>query len=234
MCCVPQPVTPFCTAAPSAVEAIDVHGHYGDCEQQPPRSSAELCRSCRPCLSLPPVSLGFTRVALWRPGNRLGNPDILNELMSGGPDVIVSRAKLANIRMTCVSPLKGLLQFFRTGSISEEGWGRTAETVAGNAEAFEDVKKTEGLAQWVVVNPYQPRTYQQAEEMLKTGKCCGIKLHPEEHGWKITGPYGQEAYKFAAAQGPKCVIMTHSGEPNSLPEDFVPYADRYEELCTIW
>jgi len=175
--------------------------------------------------------------------------------MSGGPDVIVSRAKLANIRMTCVSPLKGLLQFFRTGSISEEGWGKTAETVAGNAEAFEDVKKTEGLAQWVVVNPYQPRTYQQAEEMLKTGKCCGIKLHPEEHGWKITGPcepppffraqpvglsgcpgssYGQEAYKFAAAQGPKCVIMTHSGEPNSLPEDFVPYADRYEELCTIW
>ena len=173
-------------------------------------------------------------MALWPAGNRLGNPDILNELMSGGPDVIVSRAKLANIRMTCVSPLKGLLQFFRTGSISEEGWGKTAETVAGNAEAFEDVKKTEGLAQWVVVNPYQPRTYQQAEEMLKTGKCCGIKLHPEEHGWKITGPYGQEAYKFAAAQGPKCVIMTHSGEPNSLPEDFVPYADRYEELCTIW
>jgi predicted TIM-barrel fold metal-dependent hydrolase len=58
--------------------------------------------------------------------------------------------------------------------------------------------------------------------MLQAPWCLGIKIHPEEHGYKIAD---QGAKLFAFFEKMQKPVMTHSGCPNSLPEDFVPFAD---------
>ena len=112
-----------------AIQAIDVHAHYGTYESV--------------------------------------KPNLVNEFMTGGAEVVVRRARLANTRLTVVSPLQALTP--RGG----------ADPVGGNIEAARTVAATEGLLQWVVVDPLKPRTYEQADEMLRLPKCVGIKVHPQ-------------------------------------------------------
>ena len=58
----------------------------------------------------------------------------------------------------------------------------------------------------------------------------GIKIHPEEHCYPIS-EQGQAIFEFAAERG--AVVQTHSGETNSLPADFVPFADEFPEMKLI-
>lgn len=141
-----------------------------------------------------------------------------NEWLSGDADTVVSRAQSANTRLTIVSPLSGLLPRYE------------ADTFAGNEEAARVVAETDGLLQWVIVNPLQPRTFEQAAEMLPLPKCAGIKLHPEEHGYPIREQGGQ-LFEFAAAHD--AVVLTHSGDENSRPADVVPFADAHPQLRVI-
>jgi uncharacterized protein len=143
---------------------------------------------------------------------------MLEKFMSGDAETVVRRAHQSRTRLTVVSPLLGLLP--RLG----------ADPVVGNAQAAKVVTETEGLLQWVVVDPLKPQTYQQARAMLKLPKCVGIKIHPEEHGWKIN-EYGEIIFKFAAEN--QAVIISHSGEKNSLPLDFLPFVDNYPNVPVI-
>ena len=102
--------------------------------------------------------------------------------------------------------------------------------MAGNEDARRAVEETEGLLQWVVVHPGQPATFEQVREMLKSPKCVGIKIHPEEHCYAIA-EHGRAIFEFAANL--RAVILTHSGEPNSMPLDFVPFADDFPEVTLI-
>jgi hypothetical protein len=105
-----------------------------------------------------------------------------------------------------------------------------ADPVAGNEEAYRVVEQTEGLLQWVVLHPGLPATFEQAREMLKRPKCVGIKIHPEEHAYPIA-KCGRVIFELAAELG--AAILTHSGEPNSLPADFLPLADAFPEVTLI-
>ena len=163
------------------IQAIDVHGHYGQY-------------------------------------HRDENLPLKNELMSGDATVVVRRARLANTQLTIVSPLRALLPRLR------------AEAFRGNEEAARDVGQHSELLQWVVVDPGDPRTLQQATEMLGSPQCVGIKIHPEEHGYPIA-EHGRRIFEFAASHG--ALILTHSGEQNSLPEDFVPLANNHPEVSVI-
>ncbi|MBL9215582.1 MAG: amidohydrolase family protein [Opitutaceae bacterium] len=133
--------------------------------------------------------------------------------MSAPAEEVAARARAAGIAWTVVSPLAGLLPR-----------GTTTDVVAGNAAAFREVPAVPGLLQYVIVNPLQPRTYDQAREMLKAKWCVGIKIHPEEHCYRIADR-GEELFRFFAEVG--APVMTHSGCPNSVPADFVPFANRY-------
>ncbi|MFH0796162.1 MAG: amidohydrolase family protein [Candidatus Omnitrophota bacterium] len=143
---------------------------------------------------------------------------ILDQFMFGEPKVVVQRAQLAQTSLTMVSPLKALLPRLQGDAFS------------GNIDAAQAVSETDGLLQWVVVNPLEPRTYRQAEEMLKSPKCVGIKIHPEEHGYLIT-ERGKAIFKFAARHN--AIIESHSGEKNSLPADFVKLANDFPEVKLI-
>jgi predicted TIM-barrel fold metal-dependent hydrolase len=147
-----------------------------------------------------------------------GQADLVNEFMTGDAAEVVRRARLAHTELTIVSPLLALLP---------RGKG---DAVAGNEEAARVVEETPGLLQYVVIDPRRPRTYEQADEMLKRPKCAGIKIHPEEHCYRIT-EHGRAIFAFAAAR--RAVVLTHSSEQNSLAADFVPLADEFPEVRVI-
>jgi predicted TIM-barrel fold metal-dependent hydrolase len=138
--------------------------------------------------------------------------------MTGDAATVVQRAQSAGVEYTVVSPLLGLMP------------RGCADACAGNAEARRVVSQTAGLLQWVVLNPLQPATFDQAAEMLNDPACVGIKIHPEEHQYRIS-EHGQTIFRFAAEL--RAVVLTHSGEANSRPPDFVPFADEFPEMTLI-
>lgn len=145
-------------------------------------------------------------------------PPLSNQLFTGDAETVARRAAACNVTTTVVSPLLGLFPRGR------------ADAAAGNEEAAQIVPATKGLLQWVIVDPKNPRTYEQADVMLKQPHCVGIKIHPEEHGYPIK-EHGRQIFEFAAKH--QAIVLTHSGEENSLPEDFVPFADDFPEARVI-
>jgi len=106
------------------------------------------------------------------------------------------------------------------------------DAVAGNAMELEAIgsEKPKGVYMWAVLDPRREDSFAQAEKLLKDPRVLGIKVHPEEHRYPIR-EYGGKIYEFAAKNG--AVIITHSGEENSLPEDFCFFANRFPEVKTI-
>jgi predicted TIM-barrel fold metal-dependent hydrolase len=147
-----------------------------------------------------------------------GKAGIVNEFMTGDAALVVRRARQANTHHTIVSPLQALLPRFG------------GDPVAGNVDAARVVAETEGLLQWVVVDPLKPQTYAQAEEMLRFPKCVGIKIHPEEHGYRIA-EHGRAVFEFAARR--RAVVLGHSSEKNSLASDYVNFANAFPEVRLI-
>lgn len=139
-------------------------------------------------------------------------------LMSGDAELVASRARASEITWTVVSPLRGLLPRL------------SADTMAGNEEASQVVPRTPGLLQWVIIDPTRPETYAQADRMLRAPWCVGVKVHPEEHGYPIA-EHGDRLFGFCAERG--ALVLAHSGEDNSLPRDYLRFADRYPDLRLI-
>lgn len=138
---------------------------------------------------------------------------LLGRFSSATAEEVVRRAAASGIDWTVVSPLAGLMPR-----------GRETPVEPANAQAFKEIPQVRGLLQYVIVNPLQPRTYDQAREMLQAPWCVGIKIHPEEHAYRIAD-HGEELFSFF--EEVDAPVMTHSGCPNSLPADFVPFADRH-------
>lgn len=151
-------------------------------------------------------------------GQAAGHGALMDELQSGDAEKVVKRAQMANTRLTIVSPLKALMP------------RRNNDSFVANKEAIEVIGKHPSLRLWAVLDPLKPETYSQVEEMLALDFCVGIKIHPEEHGYKIT-EHGRKIFEFAAKH--KLILMTHSGEENSLPADFVRLADDFAEVTLI-
>ncbi len=149
---------------------------------------------------------------------RRENGDLKSHLMSGDLQTVQARARRARIGLTVVSPLLGLLPRL-------EG-----DPVRANRETPEAVASVQGLAYWVVVSPLSPETVVQAEKLLSSPLCAGIKVHPEEHGYPIVR-HGEAVFELAARH--RAVVLSHSGDPHSMPEDFIALADAFPEVPLI-
>ena len=143
---------------------------------------------------------------------------LINAFMSADAAAVVERARRANTQHTIVSPYLALMP-------RDE-----ADAVEGNEEAAKVVPATPGVLQWVVIHPLQPRTFEQAEQMLRQPTCIGIKIHPEEHVYPIE-EHGRAIFEFAARR--RALVLAHSGQPYSLPKDFIPLADEFPEMSLI-
>jgi predicted TIM-barrel fold metal-dependent hydrolase len=144
--------------------------------------------------------------------------ELANHFMTGSAELVVQRAMLSQTLYTVVSPLKALLP------------RGEADAFAGNVEAAKVVNRMDGLLQWVVVHPFQLQTFEQARQMVGIGKCVGIKIHPEEHCYSIT-EHGRVLFELASEL--QTVVLAHSGDPNSLPSDFVPFANDFPQMNLI-
>lgn len=148
-------------------------------------------------------------------GQYLNGPRPQNaEFMSGDAETVLRRARRANVQLTVVSPLAAMMP---------RGGG---EPIEANEHAAGLVETLDGLLQWVVVDPRKPQTYDQADRMLRRPKCVGIKIHPEEHLYPVA-EHGRKAFELAAKHGK--MVLSHSGEQNSLPEDLVRFADEFAD-----
>lgn len=147
-----------------------------------------------------------------------GEEGIVADSSRGDVNEVVRRARRANIQLSMVSPLAGL-------------WPRGhADPVAANQQALLDLADNQEAMQWVVVHPLQEDTYRQAEQMLALPQCAGIKIHPEDHCYHIAD-HGRQLFDFAAKH--RAIVLTHSGQENSKPEDFMPFVNDNPEVTLI-
>lgn len=143
---------------------------------------------------------------------------ITNRMMTADPAEVVRRARVGNIRCTCVSPLAGIITH------------NPADTVRANRDACRRVAKQPGLMQWVVVHPRSQETFTQAAQMLRNPWCVGIKIHPEQHAYPIRR-YGRKLFEFAEKHG--AVLQSHSGQERSMPEDFLALANDFPSVTML-
>ncbi len=135
---------------------------------------------------------------------------LTNGFMSADAREVVRRAKTQNVAVTVVSPLAGLMAKSRHA------------VERANREAAKVVAGCPGMLQWAILDPLNERTFDQVKDLMTGRLFAGVKIHPELHGYAIR-KYGRAIFEFAERQG--LVVMTHSGQKHSLPEDFVGFAN---------
>ena len=147
-----------------------------------------------------------------------GEIELVDSMLSADAETVAKRAHDSAIRWTFVSPLSGLMPRGK------------ADALTANEDAARDVAAIEGLRQWVIINPLDTRTFPQVEEMLGQPQCVGIKVHPEEHEYPIR-EHGEAIFELAAKHD--VIVLVHSGDTNSLPADFMPFANAFENVTLI-
>jgi len=98
---------------------------------------------------------------------------------------------------------------------------------AENEYLFELAQQYDRLYQWVVVDPRNERTYEQARRMLRRGKCVGIKIHPACHNYTLA-EFGDALGRFAAGYG--AIVQLHPETPAST---ILTVADRWPDATFI-
>ena len=146
-----------------------------------------------------------------------GNGGLGDQMMSGSIEVVRRRAQAADICLTVVSAIHAVMPY-------------GGDVLRGNEDACEIAEQHSDIRFWAVLDPRLRETYKQVESFLAHPRCKGIKIHPTDHTYEIRD-YGDEIFEFAVHH--KAILMTHSGCPGSLPEDFVGFANRYPNVPLI-
>ena len=144
-------------------------------------------------------------------------PIPLTDVMQEGPyytaywDTLSQIEKAAKISTVFASPFEALT-------------GRD-DTVQANEDMFKLVQDIPNLYQWVVIDPLNERTFEQADRMLKNKKCVGIKLHPVLHKYLIE-EQGEKIFSFAEKRS--AIVQMHYGR-----EDYVGLADSFPNVTFV-
>jgi len=103
----------------------------------------------------------------------------------------------------------------------------TAEIVEENDYLYFLAQKNNWLYQWVVIDPRNKKTFIQAEDMLKSEKCIGIKIHPVYHRYSLEN-YGDKIFSFASEY--ETVVLIH---PEKNADYILPFADKFSKVKFI-
>ncbi len=95
-----------------------------------------------------------------------------------------------------------------------------------NEYLFRLSREEDWIRQWVVVDPRRPETFRQAERMLASPRCLGIKIHPSYHGYDVED-YAEALFSFAAEH--RAVLLMHPQKIGRMPA----WADRFPEMKLI-
>ncbi len=100
------------------------------------------------------------------------------------------------------------------------------EVYEENENLYKIAQEDPFIYQWIVVDPKNEKTFEQAKYMLKSEKSLGLKMHPYFHGYKIM-EYADKLFAFANDLG--CFLLTH-------PENEIEssrLADKYPDMKLI-
>ena len=92
-----------------------------------------------------------------------------------------------------------------------------------NNHLYELSQYHDRVFQWVVIDPRQDVTFEQADQMLKSKKCLGIKIHPGYHGYDIE-QYGDKIFSYANEK--ETFVLMHPDKVELMPS----FADRYPRM----
>lgn len=101
------------------------------------------------------------------------------------------------------------------------------DVVKENEYMYSISSENDDIYQWVVIEPRNENTFRQAEYMLKSEKCVGIKLHPVSHKYSLN-EYGDKLFSFATEY--KSIIQIH---PETDADYILPFADKYPDVTFI-
>ena len=111
----------------------------------------------------------------------------------------------------------------------------TFSSVTSDRRVFEENEYLAGLVgevdylyQWVVVDPRDERTFEQARRILQSPKCVGIKLHPLAHKYELD-EYGDALFAFATEH--KAIVQIHATVDDA--DHILPFADKYPDVTFI-
>lgn len=141
----------------------------------------------------------------------------ISKIMQEGPyytaywEVLSQMEKAANIGTVFASPMEGLVDL--------------ADTVQANEDMFRLVQDIPNLYQWVVIDPRNDKTFEQADRMMKDKKCVGMKLHPRLHEYTLA-EYGEKIFSFANTRN--AVVQMHYGR-----EDYAGLANAFPNATFI-
>ena len=141
----------------------------------------------------------------------------IDSFMSAMADEVAQRGIDCGIEITVVSAIHGLIPYRGNAAL-------------GNRDAALAVESNPALRFWTIVDPRMPESFEQSNELLRHPGCVGIKIHPHAHAYEIR-EHGPALFGFAAQHD--AVVLAHSGDIGSYPEDFVPFADRYPNIQII-
>ena len=95
-----------------------------------------------------------------------------------------------------------------------------------NNHLYEISQKHERVYQWVVIDPRRDETFDQADRILTSEKCLGIKIHPGYHGYDIV-EYGDKIFSYANEK--EAFVLMHPDKIELMPG----FADRYPKMKLI-
>lgn len=102
------------------------------------------------------------------------------------------------------------------------------EIIEENEHLYNLTLENERVYQWVVVDPRCENTFIQAEKMLNSNKCIGIKIHPDGHGYGAKMlDYADKIFSFADDK--KSVVLMHPSWPEYMPQ----FANKYPNMNLI-
>lgn len=112
-------------------------------------------------------------------------------------------------------------------AIMPRGSGFSAE---GNRQMLAMAHTLPGVYAWVVVDPHEPETFEQARTMINNDRVLGLKIHPEEHEYNLE-LFGDKIFSLASELG--VPILGHSGAPGCMPETYAELAQSFPSVPVI-
>jgi len=142
------------------------------------------------------------------------------KFFSANPEELVARTRACNIVLTVVSSMEAF----------DAAPDQPSNPQKANLEAARVADAHDSLRFYAVLNPKINDWQRQIDSFLSHPRCAGVKLHPRWNFWDVD-EYGDTVFGFLNER--KNLVLTHSGQPGTEPQRFIPYANKYPHVKLI-
>ena len=144
----------------------------------------------------------------------------------------VNRVELCPCDLEFLNKERKRMNVMKTGMCSFASVLSSESILEENAYLAELAKNQDWLLQWVVVDPRQKKTFEQASVLLKNKNVLGIKIHAHSvcHNYPFQ-EYADEVFAFANEH--KTVVLMHPEEDSKDMLKTALLTDKYPDMKLI-